>query len=122
MGFGYHNTYSAEDEALLCQLYDEGHGSKLIAAILGRSQGSVVSKANRLGRKFKRFKRGSYRHLHINLDELNYRHIAQIAAELEIPVGRVARIAITILNQRQLWGALFRFSPQHPGPTNFDGP
>ena len=55
VGFGYHNTYSAEDEALLCQLYDEGHGSKLIAAILGRSQGSVVSKANRLGRKFKRF-------------------------------------------------------------------
>jgi hypothetical protein len=116
------NHYSEEDAALLCRLFDEGHTSRVIGEALGRTPNSIVAKANRLGRRFKRLKKGERRNLYVYLDPDIERLYASCAAELDYKKSRLAAIVLSTVARRGLFGIVLNLGGVHTGAQTFDVP
>lgn len=48
------SAWTAEDDARLCALLDEGHSASIIAARIGRSRNAILGRVHRLGMRAKR--------------------------------------------------------------------
>ena len=113
-------TWSDEETAFLKRLKSEAHSLHSVVLMLGRSPSAVQHKCRELEIPGWIVRERNGRKITITVPKDTFRNLEACAKELECSPSWLVRVVLTIIHQRQLWGALLKLGGPHDGPDEIE--